>query len=61
MISKSDIEKFWTRGDIFSRVHPAMSEAGLIYKKLEIDELLPISTQLGVMSIPVIMHSHSFA
>ena len=42
MISKSDIENFWTRGDVFSRVHQAMSEAGLINKKLEIEELFPI-------------------
>ena len=42
MIGKSDIENFWTRGDIFSRVHQAMSEAGLINKKLEIEELFPI-------------------
>ena len=42
MISKSDIENFWTRGDIFSRVHQAMSETGLINKKLEIEELFPI-------------------
>ena len=42
MISKSHIENFWTRGDIFSRVHQAMSETGLINKKLEIEELFPI-------------------
>ena len=42
MISKSDIENFWTRGDVFSRVHQAMSETGLINKKLEIEELFPI-------------------
>ena len=42
MISKSDIEKFWTRGDIFSRVRQAMSESGLVNKDLEIEDLFPI-------------------
>ena len=42
MVSKSDIENFWTRGDIFSRVHQAMSDAGLINKKLNIEDLFPI-------------------
>ena len=42
MIGKSDIENFWTRGDVFSRVQQALSEAGLINKKLEIEELFPI-------------------
>ena len=35
MINSKNIENFWTRGDIFSRVHHAMSEAGLINKKLK--------------------------
>ena len=42
MVSKSDIENFWTRGDLFSRVHQAMSDAGLINKKLNIEDLFPI-------------------
>ena len=42
MIDKSDIENFWTRGDIYSRVHQAMLEAGLNDKKLEIEDLFPI-------------------
>ena len=42
MIGKSDIENFWTRGDIFSRVRQAMSESGLVNKDLEIEDLFPI-------------------
>ena len=42
MADKSDIKKFWTRGDIFSRVHQAMLDAGLNDKKLEIEDLFPI-------------------
>ena len=39
MISKSDIENFWTRGDVFSRVHQAMSETGLINSSQNIQAL----------------------
>ena len=46
MISKSDIENFWTRGDIFSRVRQAMSESGLVNKDLVIEDLFPIDTFL---------------
>jgi len=42
MINSKSIENFWTRGDIFSRVHHAMSEAGLINKELNIEDLFPI-------------------
>ena len=42
MVDSSDIENFWTRGDIHSRIHKAMSEAGLNDKKLEIEDLFPI-------------------
>ena len=42
MINSKSIENFWTRGDIFSRVHQAMSEAGLINKELNIEDLFPI-------------------
>ena len=42
MIDKSDIENFWTRGDIYSRVHQAMLDSGLNDKKLEIEDLFPI-------------------
>ena len=42
MVNRSDIETFWTRGDIHSRIHKAMSEAGLNDKKLEIEDLFPL-------------------
>ena len=42
MVNRSDIETFWTRGDIHSRIHKAMSEAGLNDRKLEIEDLFPI-------------------
>ena len=42
MTNPSDIEEFWTRGDIHSRVHKAMKDADLIDKKLEIEDLFPI-------------------
>ena len=42
MINSKSIENFWTRGDIFSRVNHAMSEAGLINKELNIEDLFPI-------------------
>ena len=42
MVDSSDVENFWTRGDIHSRIHKAMSEAGLNDKKLEIEDLFPI-------------------
>jgi ubiquinone/menaquinone biosynthesis C-methylase UbiE len=42
MTNPSDIEEFWTRGDIHSRVHKAMKDADLINKKLEIEDLFPI-------------------
>ena len=42
MVNKSDIETFWTRGDIHSRIHKAMSEAGLNDRKLDIEDLFPI-------------------
>ena len=42
MLNRSDVENFWTRGDIHSRVRKAMSEAGLNDKKLEIEDLFPI-------------------
>ena len=42
MINRSDLENFWTRGDIHTRIHKAMSEAGLNDKKLEIEDLFPI-------------------
>ena len=42
MINRSDLENFWTRGDIHTRIHKAMSEAGLNDKKLEIEDLFPL-------------------
>ena len=42
MISITEIEKFWTRGDLHSRIHQAMSLSGLNKKKLEIEDLFPI-------------------
>ena len=42
MVNRPDIETFWTRGDIHSRIHKAMSEAGLNDRKLEIVDLFPI-------------------
>ncbi len=42
MINSKSIENFWTRGDIFTRVHQAMTEAGLINKELNIEDLFPI-------------------
>ena len=42
MVNKSDIETFWTRGDIHSRIQKAMSEAGLNDRKLDIEDLFPI-------------------
>ncbi|MDC1375490.1 methyltransferase domain-containing protein [bacterium] len=42
MKSKEEVEAFWTRGDIHSRIHSAMTKANLIDKKLEIEELFPI-------------------
>ncbi len=42
MINSKSIENFWTRGDIFSRVHHAMSKAGLINRELNIEDLFPI-------------------
>ena len=42
MVNSSDIESFWTRGDLYSRVSQAMSKAGLNDKKLEIEDLFPI-------------------
>ena len=42
MVNRPDIETFWTRGDIHSRIHKAMSEAGLNDRKLEIEDLFPI-------------------
>ena len=41
MVNRSDIENFWTRGDVHSRVHQAMSDAGLNNKKLEVEDLFP--------------------
>ena len=42
MVNEEDVEVFWTRGDIHSRVHLAMTKANLVNKKLEIEELFPI-------------------
>ena len=42
MDNKKDVEAFWTRGDIHSRIHLAMTKANLIDQKLEIKELFPI-------------------
>ena len=42
MVNKSDLEIFWTRGNIYSRIQQAMSEANLDNKKLEIEDLFPI-------------------
>ena len=39
MKNRSDLENFWTRGDIHTRIHKAMSEAGLNDRKLEIEDL----------------------
>ena len=38
MVNEEDVEVFWTRGDIHSRVHLAMTKANLVDKKLEIEE-----------------------
>jgi len=35
MKNKKEVEAFWTRGDIHSRIHSAMTKANLIDKKLE--------------------------
>ena len=42
MVSITDIEKFWTRGDLHSRIYKAISESGLNKNKLEIEDLFPI-------------------
>jgi ubiquinone/menaquinone biosynthesis C-methylase UbiE len=42
MVSITDIENFWTRGDLYSRINQAMSDSGLNNKKLEIEDLFPI-------------------
>ena len=42
MVNEEDVEVFWTRGDIHSRVHLALTKANLVDKKLEIEELFPI-------------------
>ena len=42
MVDISDIENFWTRGDIYSRVRQAMSAANLDNKNLDVEELFPI-------------------
>ena len=42
MVNEEDVEVFWTRGDIHSRVHLALTKANLVNKKLEIEELFPI-------------------
>ena len=42
MINITDIENFWTRGDLHSRIHQAMSVSGLNNKELEIEDLFPI-------------------
>ena len=42
MTSSNNLEEFWTRGDIHSRVRKAMIEANLIDKKLDIEDLFPI-------------------
>jgi len=42
MTSSKNLEEFWTRGDIHSRVRIAMLEADLIDKKLDIEDLFPI-------------------
>jgi ubiquinone/menaquinone biosynthesis C-methylase UbiE len=42
MVSITEIENFWTRGDLHSRIHQAMSLSGLNQKKLEIEDLFPI-------------------
>ncbi|MDA0916109.1 MAG: class I SAM-dependent methyltransferase [Proteobacteria bacterium] len=42
MVNISDIENFWTRGDIYSRVRQAMSAANLDNKNLDVEELFPI-------------------
>ena len=34
MVNEEDVEVFWTRGDIHSRVHLAMTKANLVDKKL---------------------------
>ena len=51
MVNRSDIETFWTRGDIHSRVHKAMSEAGLNDRKSEIEDLFPIDQYLSLIHI----------
>ena len=42
MVSITEIENFWTRGDLHSRINQAMSDSGLNNKKLEIEDLFPI-------------------
>ena len=42
MTSSKNLEEFWTRGDIYSRVRKAMIEADLIDKTLDIEDLFPI-------------------
>ena len=42
MTGSKNLEEFWTRGDIHSRVRKAMIEADLIDKKLDIEDLFPI-------------------
>ena len=39
MSNNDNVEVFWTRGDIHSRVHLAMKNANLINKSLEIEEM----------------------
>ena len=42
MVSLTEIENFWTRGNLHSRIDQAMSESGLNKKELEIQDLFPI-------------------
>ncbi len=42
MVSITEIENFWTRGDLHSRINQAMLDSGLNNKKLEIEDLFPI-------------------
>lgn len=41
MVNITDIENFWTRGDLHYRIHQAMSVSGL-NKRTEIEDLFPI-------------------
>ena len=56
MVSITDIENFWTRGDLYSRINQAMSDSGLNNKKLEIEDLFQLTNIMRVeLELPKIL------